>query len=278
VDTFATGELADALDGLLAALGDHIGGAELAGQRDAVRVAAHDDDLLGAEPLGGDDCAQADGAVADDRGALARSDLGDDGGVVAGAHHVRQRQQRRHERVVLADGQRVEGAVCVGDTHGLSLGCTDAVVVEKAAVHAGGMQALAAEGAGAVREREGHHDQITLLDVADLGADVLDDADRLMAHRPPGLAPLQGCVGPQIAAADAGAGDAEDGVGGLLEVARILLLAFFPASDLVPVQESTGSGRVRVPVERGTGRVSQETASGSTLCNRWTRAARSESS
>ena len=62
----AAGQLADALDGLLAALADDVGGAELARERDPVGVAAHDDDLLGAEALGGDDAAQADGAVADD--------------------------------------------------------------------------------------------------------------------------------------------------------------------------------------------------------------------
>ena len=37
VDAEAAGELADALDGLLAALGDDVGGAELARERDAVR-------------------------------------------------------------------------------------------------------------------------------------------------------------------------------------------------------------------------------------------------
>jgi hypothetical protein len=79
------------------------------------------------------------------------------------------------------------------------------------------MQALVAEGAGAVRERERHHDEVTWLDVADLGADVLDDADRLVAHRPPGLLPLEGCVRPEIAAADAGADDADDRVGRLLD-------------------------------------------------------------
>jgi hypothetical protein len=92
VDAFPAGQFADALDGRLTALGDDIGGAELAGECDPVRVAAHDDDLLRAEPLGGDDSAHADGAVADDRGALARSDLGDDGRVVAGAQDVGQRQ------------------------------------------------------------------------------------------------------------------------------------------------------------------------------------------
>jgi hypothetical protein len=69
-------------------------------------VTAHDDDLLGLEPLRRYYPAQPDGAVANHGDALARSDLGDDGGVVARAHDVRERQQRGHERVVFADGQR----------------------------------------------------------------------------------------------------------------------------------------------------------------------------
>ena len=66
----AAGQLLDALDRLLAALADDVGGAELAGERDPVGVAAQDDDLLGAEALGGDHAAQADGAVADDGDAI----------------------------------------------------------------------------------------------------------------------------------------------------------------------------------------------------------------
>jgi len=56
-------------------------------------MAAHDDDLLGAEALRGDHAAQADGAVAHDGDAIAWADLGDDGGVVAGAHHVGEGEQ-----------------------------------------------------------------------------------------------------------------------------------------------------------------------------------------
>ena len=45
-------------------------------ERDPVGVAAEEDDLLGAEPLGGDHAAQADGAVADDGHRLAGADPG----------------------------------------------------------------------------------------------------------------------------------------------------------------------------------------------------------
>ena len=53
VGAVAAGQLPHALDALLAALGDDVGGAELAAQVGAVRVPAHQDDPLGAEPLGG---------------------------------------------------------------------------------------------------------------------------------------------------------------------------------------------------------------------------------
>ncbi len=57
-------------------------------ERNPVLVAAHDDDLRGAEPLGGDHAAEPDRAVADDGNALSGTDLGHDCRVVAGAHHV----------------------------------------------------------------------------------------------------------------------------------------------------------------------------------------------
>jgi hypothetical protein len=81
-------EFPHALDGLLAALGDHVGGAELARERNPVGVAAHDDDLLRAEALGGDHAAQADGTVSDDSRGLPRADFGGDGPMLARAHHV----------------------------------------------------------------------------------------------------------------------------------------------------------------------------------------------
>ena len=65
VGAVAAGELADLRDALLAALGDDVGGAELAAEVGAVLVPAHQDDPLGAEPLGGQHGEQPDRAVAD---------------------------------------------------------------------------------------------------------------------------------------------------------------------------------------------------------------------
>ena len=67
VGAVAAGELADLRDALLAALGDDVGGAELPAQVGAVLVPAHQDDLLGAQPLGREHREQADRAVADHR-------------------------------------------------------------------------------------------------------------------------------------------------------------------------------------------------------------------
>jgi hypothetical protein len=71
----AVGELADALDRLVAALADDVGHTKLLRECDPVSVTAEDDDPLGAEPAGGDHAAQADSAVADDGDGLARADL-----------------------------------------------------------------------------------------------------------------------------------------------------------------------------------------------------------
>src|SRR4051794_38915943 len=68
---------------------------------------------------------------------------------------------------------------------------------------------------GAVGEGERHDDEIAALDGANVGTDVLDDADRLVAHRAPLLGALKVCVGPEVAATDTRARDADDRVGRL---------------------------------------------------------------
>ena len=146
-------------------------------------MAAHDDDLLGAEALGGDHAAQADGAVANHRDALARADRGGNRRVVPGAHHVGEREQRGQQRLVGLRREHVEGAVGLRDAEGLGLSAVGvAAVAEEAPVDALGLQAVVAEDACSVGVGERHHDQIAPLHRANLGADVLDDPDRLVAH------------------------------------------------------------------------------------------------
>ena len=70
VDAKAIAHLLHALDHLLPTLADDVGGAEVLRQRNAIGVAAEDDDLLAAEPLRGDHAAEPDRAVADDRDRL----------------------------------------------------------------------------------------------------------------------------------------------------------------------------------------------------------------
>ena len=215
VDAVAPGQLAYALDRLVPALADDVGGAEVATKCDPVGVVAEQDDLVGAETLGGDDAAQPDRAVADDGDALPRRHARRARGVVSGAHHVRQRQQRRDQSVVLTRRERDERSVCEWHAYRLTLTAVDAVSRPPAAVQAGRVQPFVAEDAGAVRPRERGDDEIAGLDRAHVGAHVLDDTDELVAHPLPGLARLQLVVRPEIAAADAGARDADERIGGL---------------------------------------------------------------
>lgn len=185
---------------------------------------AERDDALRAEPLGGEHPAQADGAVTDDRDGAARRDARADGGVVAGAQDVGERQQGGEQAVVGCGGGREldQGAVGVGDADGLALAAVRLRAVRadrapEAALGAGGGEALGAVGAGAVGPDERGDGQIADGEAVHPGADLLDDAEELVADAltgPPGrLAP----VGPQVAAADAGPQDPEHHVGGLLD-------------------------------------------------------------
>jgi hypothetical protein len=85
-------------------------------------------------------------------------------------------------------------------------------LMPKKPTYARGGQPLVAELARAVRDRERHDDDVATFDAAHLGADLLDDPDRLVAHALAGLARCHRVVRPQIAAADAGADDADDRV------------------------------------------------------------------
>src|SRR5437868_327652 len=122
--------------------------------------------------------------------------------MVPGAEHVRQREERRHQRIVLTYVERIEGAIRLRDAERFRLRAVKAgPVAEKAAVNAGGLQAFLAEEAGTVGICEGHDHDLPALDALDGASDLLDHADRLMPH------PLPFDVGsavvrPQVTAAD----------------------------------------------------------------------------
>src|SRR4051812_44001981 len=218
IDALTVGQSLDALDRLLAALTDDLGRAEVAGEPDPVFVAAHDDDLVGAEPLRSDYAAETDCAVTDYGDACAGADLGQDGSVVAGAHHVGEREQRRHECVVLADRQHVKRAVGLGNAHGFRLRAGQFRVTEEPAVKALGLEALLAEEARAVGVGERHDDEIAGLDRADIPPDLLDNADRLVTHDPRTVVRLEVLVGPEVGAANAGTRDADHPIGRRLDL------------------------------------------------------------
>ena len=174
---------------------------------------AHDDDLLRAEPPGGDDPAKADRAVAHDGDGAALADPGGHRGMMAGPHYVGQGQQRGHEHILLADRERVEGAVRLRDSKRLGLSPADIGRTEEAAVDAGGLEAFLAEQAASVGIGERHHHHLPSPDRADLASDILDDSDRLVAHRPPARSFREVVIRPQVAPADAGPGDPDQSVG-----------------------------------------------------------------
>ncbi len=93
VGAVTPGQRADLLDAFVAALGDDVGGAELPTKIGAVTMAAHQDDLLGAQSFGGQHRAESDCAVADDDYRMTGLHPRGFHAVVTGAKHVRQRQQ-----------------------------------------------------------------------------------------------------------------------------------------------------------------------------------------
>jgi hypothetical protein len=71
----AAGQLANALDRLVAALTNNVSSAELLSERDPSRIVAEEDDLVGAQPLRSDHAAETHRAVADDCCGLTRPTL-----------------------------------------------------------------------------------------------------------------------------------------------------------------------------------------------------------
>ena len=136
---------------------------------------------------------------------------------MARRHHVREREQRRHQLVVSAHRQGDECAVRLRDTDRFALAAVDPIEAVSASVEARRVQSLAAEDAGAVGPDERRDDEVALLHAADVVADGLDGADELVSHPAAGLARLHRPVRPEVAAADRGMGDDDERVGRLDE-------------------------------------------------------------
>ena len=153
-------------------------------------MVAEEDDPLRTETPGCEHAAQPDGAVPDDRNGLAGPDFGADRAMVSGRHHVREREQRRHQSVVLLDREDDERPVGLRNTHRLALAAVGVDAVPTA-VKARGVQPFLTELAGSVRPDEGRDDEVADLHRADGSSDVLDDADELVPHSSAFLGGLQ---------------------------------------------------------------------------------------
>ncbi len=202
---------------LLAALGDDVGGTEFTAQIRTVGVPAHQNDLLGSEALRGEHTAEPDGAVTDDGDGVARPDPGCHRAVMAGAEHVGQCEQRRHQCRVRRDREFHQRALGQRHPHSLALARVQAWCAPAATVAARCVQTLSAEVTRVVRPDERSNDQIAGSETADVRSDLFDDADELVAHAAALLLEGHRPIGPQVAAADAGRSDADDGVGGFVE-------------------------------------------------------------
>ena len=183
-------------------------------------MAGEHDDLLRAEGLGGQDGTQADGAVADHGDGLAGAGLRGDGGVPAGAEHIRGGE-------VVGQAVRVRG-LAPGHLHEGAVGELDAHVLRLAArvlagVDAAGLVAGLADLARVVREHEGADHEVADLEGGDVLALLHDRADVLVAHAPV-VDVVVAAVGPQVRAAHARGGQLQDHIRGLSDARGVHLL------------------------------------------------------
>src|SRR5690606_23900139 len=165
--------------------------------------------------LGGEQHAHAHGAGPNDRHGITGLDGAiQDADFVAGGQNVAEHDQRFF---IGTFGHRVQAVVGMGNAHVFGLGAVDQVAEDPAAVFAVRVHLLLAVFAlAAGRDARDQH-PVALLEVADAFAHFLDDADAFMAQNAPGL--HRGYVAledVQVGAADGGAGDAHDRIGGFL--------------------------------------------------------------
>src|SRR5437762_1844220 len=176
---------------------------------------AHDGDLFRTHAFRRDDTAQTNCAISNDGNFFTWPDLRRYGRMMTGSHHVGKRKQGWHQLVVL-NLQTEQCSIRLRNAHRFGLGSADPfAVAEEPAVHARGLETFVTELTCAVRERKRHDDEVAALNRPNVSAYIFNHADGFMSHGAPGLAVFHLLVGPKIAAANAGATDANDCVGWL---------------------------------------------------------------
>ena len=171
--------------------------------------------------------AQADRAIAEHDGRIPRLHLGAGRGMIAGRHHIGQRQQRGEH--LIGEGLGIAGnydqsAFGFRNTQVFGLTSHTVLIAEIAAMRAAGFETGLAHRAfaAAVWERNDH--KIARLDDGDILPDRFDDADGLMASLAvDGFATI--AVEPQIGAAHAGAHHADNRLAAVNDARLRTLLA-----------------------------------------------------
>src|SRR6266496_3864625 len=102
MNAVATGQFANSLHRCVASLTHDVCRAEILGECNAVGMPAKYNNLLSTKSLRGNDTAQSHSSIADNGHTLSLCHLRDHCGVVSGAHHIREREERRHERLICA--------------------------------------------------------------------------------------------------------------------------------------------------------------------------------
>jgi hypothetical protein len=130
-------------------------------------VAAEGDDSGRAETPGRDDCAQTHRTVADDGDGIAVLHGRADGGMMAGAHHVRKREQGAQGVVRMAfAGNADERAAGEWYADRLTLATVDAVVAKRSTSDAVRRPSRATVRAGAIAVGERRNDQVSGADTS----------------------------------------------------------------------------------------------------------------
>src|SRR5438105_1110919 len=188
-------EFLDPRHAIVPSLFDDVSGAELEGELLSRLVAAHGDDPSRAEAPCGQHGEQTDCAITDHGNGLAGAGLGGDGTEPAGAEHVGGGEETRDQLCRRYVGGGHEGAVGERNARQLRLRSDGA---HELAVDARTLVAGLADLAGVVRGEERADHELTWLDLPDISADLLDDADVLVTHRGRALDGLDAPVGPQV--------------------------------------------------------------------------------